>query len=62
MDVSNYDIVGHFLTTDQVQQIVDKTIAEGDKDGDDMLSYAEFCDVCAICYVDVPYMYIDITT
>ena len=35
-------MVGNNLTEDQLQQIVDKTILEGDEDKDGKISYAEF--------------------
>jgi len=38
-------MVGSNLRDDQLQQIVDKTIMEADKDGDGKLSYAEFLDM-----------------
>ena len=38
-------MVGSNLRDDQLQQIVDKTIMEADKDGDGKLSYDEFLDM-----------------
>lgn len=38
-------MVGNNLRDQQLQQIVDKTIMEGDKDGDGRLSFAEFSDM-----------------
>ncbi|ORX84402.1 EF-hand [Anaeromyces robustus] len=38
-------MVGNNLESKQLQQIVDKTIMEGDKDGDGKLSYEEFLDM-----------------
>jgi len=38
-------MVGSNLRDDQLQQIVDKTIMEADKDGDGKLSYNEFLDM-----------------
>ncbi|TIA89127.1 hypothetical protein E3P99_02206 [Wallemia hederae] len=38
-------MVGNNLRDQQLQQIVDKTIMEGDKDGDGRLSFAEFADM-----------------
>ncbi|KAJ9066029.1 Calcineurin subunit B [Entomophthora muscae] len=36
-------MVGNNLKEEQLQQIVDKTIMEADKDGDDRISFEEFC-------------------
>jgi serine/threonine-protein phosphatase 2B regulatory subunit len=38
-------MVGSNLKDAQLQQIVDKTIMEADKDGDGKLSFAEFTDL-----------------
>lgn len=38
-------MVGNNLRDQQLQQIVDKTIMEGDKDGDGRLSFEEFADM-----------------
>lgn len=38
-------MVGNNLRDQQLQQIVDKTIMEGDKDGDGRLSFDEFADM-----------------
>ena len=40
-------MVGTNLTETQLQQIVDKTIVQLDKDQDGMISYEEFCDIIA---------------
>jgi serine/threonine-protein phosphatase 2B regulatory subunit len=37
-------MVGNNLKDHQLQQIVDKTIMEADKDGDGRLSFEEFCE------------------
>ena len=39
-------MVGNNLKEVQLQQIVDKTILQFDKDGDGKISYTEFSDVC----------------
>jgi serine/threonine-protein phosphatase 2B regulatory subunit len=36
-------MVGNNLKDQQLQQIVDKTIMEADKDGDGHISFEEFC-------------------
>ncbi len=38
-------MVGNNLKDQQLQQIVDKTIMEADKDGDGKISFSEFCAV-----------------
>merc|ERR1711953_1065114 len=38
-------MVGSNLKEDQLQQIVDKTILQLDKDSDGMINYQEFCDI-----------------
>lgn len=38
-------MVGDNLKDDQLQQVVDKTIMYADKDGDDRISFEEFCAV-----------------
>ena len=38
-------MVGSNLTETQLQQIVDKTILQLDKDQDGMINYQEFCDI-----------------
>ena len=38
-------MVGTNLTETQLQQIVDKTIVQLDKDQDGMISYEEFCGI-----------------
>lgn len=38
-------MVGNNLKDIQLQQIVDKTIMEADKDGDGRVSFTEFCEV-----------------
>jgi len=38
-------MVGNNLKDTQLQQIVDKTIINADKDGDGKISYEEFCSV-----------------
>eukprot|EP00817_Percolomonadidae_sp_ATCC50343_P001279 CAMPEP_0117429888 /NCGR_PEP_ID=MMETSP0758-20121206/9432_1 /TAXON_ID=63605 /ORGANISM="Percolomonas cosmopolitus, Strain AE-1 (ATCC 50343)" /LENGTH=112 /DNA_ID=CAMNT_0005217367 /DNA_START=218 /DNA_END=556 /DNA_ORIENTATION=+ len=38
-------MVGSNLTDQQLQQVVDKTIFEADKDGDGKICFDEFCDV-----------------
>ena len=38
-------MVGNNLKEVQLQQIVDKTILQFDKDGDGKISFQEFCDV-----------------
>jgi len=40
-------MVGNNLKDQQLQQIVDKTIMEGDKDGDGKLNFQEFADMVA---------------
>ena len=40
-------MVGTNLTETQLQQIVDKTIVQLDKDQDGMISYEEFCGIIA---------------
>lgn len=45
-------MVGNNLKEVQLQQIVDKTILQFDKDGDGKISFQEFCDVCFICSYD----------
>ena len=37
-------MVGNNLLDDQLQQVVDKTIIYSDKDGDQRISFKEFCD------------------
>lgn len=37
-------MVGNNLLDDQLQQVVDKTILYSDKDGDQRISFKEFCD------------------
>ena len=37
-------MVGNNLSDDQLQQVVDKTIIYSDKDGDQRISFKEFCD------------------
>lgn len=39
-------MVGNNLKDTQLQQIVDKTIINADKDGDGRISFEEFCAVC----------------
>ena len=41
-------LVGSNLSTEQLEQIAEKTIEEGDKDGDGKLSFEEFKDVSSI--------------
>jgi Ca2+-binding EF-hand superfamily protein len=38
-------MVGSNLKDTQLQQIVDKTIVDFDKDQDGMINYQEFCDI-----------------
>lgn len=38
-------MVGSNLTETQLQQIVDKTVQQLDKDQDGMINYEEFCDI-----------------
>ena len=38
-------MVGSNLTENQLQEIVDKTILQLDKDQDGMINYQEFCDI-----------------
>ena len=38
-------MVGTNLTESQLQQIVDKTVLQLDKDQDGMINYEEFCDI-----------------
>ena len=38
-------MVGTNLTETQLQQIVDKTVQQLDKDQDGMINYEEFCDI-----------------
>lgn len=45
-------MVGNNLKEVQLQQIVDKTILQFDKDGDGKISFQEFCDVVAMMDVD----------
>lgn len=45
-------MVGNNLKEVQLQQIVDKTILQFDKDGDGKISFQEFCDVVASMDVD----------
>merc|ERR1712107_329459 len=40
-------MVGTNLTETQLQQIVDKTVVQLDKNQDEMISYEEFCDIIA---------------
>lgn len=40
-------MVGNNLTNEQLQQIVDKTIMEADKDGDGKISFDEFVQMLA---------------
>ena len=40
-------MVGTNLTETQLQQIVDKTVVQLDKDQDGMISYEEFCGIIA---------------
>ena len=40
-------MVGDNLTEIQLQQLVDRTILQGDKDKDGKLNYKEFLDVCS---------------
>ena len=40
-------MVGTNLTDTQLQQVVDKTIVQLDKNQDGMISYQEFCDIIA---------------
>ena len=42
-------MVGNNLKEVQLQQIVDKTILQFDKDGDGKISYEEFCSVSMPC-------------
>ena len=44
-------MVGSNLKDTELQQIVDKTIMAGDKDGDGKLSFQEFCAVCIHSYI-----------
>lgn len=44
-------MVGNNLKDTQLQQIVDKTIINADKDGDGRISFEEFCAVRQITYV-----------
>ena len=37
-------MVGNNLLDDQLQQVVDKTMIYSDKDGDQRISFKEFCD------------------
>ena len=37
-------MVGNNLADDQLQQVVDKTMIYSDKDGDQRISFKEFCD------------------
>lgn len=41
-------MVGNNLKDTQLQQIVDKTIINADKDGDGRISFEEFCAVSAV--------------
>eukprot|EP00794_Sanderia_malayensis_P020618 gene20618-22653_t len=45
-------MVGNNLKEVQLQQIVDKTILQFDKDGDGKISFPEFCDVVSAMDVD----------
>ena len=40
-------MVGNNLKETQLQQIVDKTVVQLDKNQDEMISYEEFCDIIA---------------
>ena len=40
-------MVGTNLTEVQLQQIVDKTVVQLDKNQDGLISYEEFCDIIA---------------
>lgn len=44
-------MVGNNLKDTQLQQIVDKTIINADKDGDGRISFEEFCAVSIRCQV-----------
>uniref|UniRef100_A0A673L5T6 Protein phosphatase 3, regulatory subunit B, alpha a n=1 Tax=Sinocyclocheilus rhinocerous TaxID=307959 RepID=A0A673L5T6_9TELE len=50
-------MVGNNLKDTQLQQIVDKTIVNADKDGDGRISFEEFCAVMELLQV---YLKIDI--
>uniref|UniRef100_A0AAR2KQT1 EF-hand domain-containing protein n=1 Tax=Pygocentrus nattereri TaxID=42514 RepID=A0AAR2KQT1_PYGNA len=43
-------MVGNNLKDTQLQQIVDKTIINADKDGDGRISFEEFCAVSVSCF------------
>ncbi|EZG78637.1 calcineurin B subunit [Gregarina niphandrodes] len=45
-------MVGNNLTDQQLQQLVDRTMLQADRDGDGLISFAEFQDVVA--HVDIP--------
>ena len=51
-------MVGTNLTEAQLQQIVDKTILQLDKDQDGMINYDEFCDIIVRSQTEVD----DVTT
>lgn len=47
-------MVGNNLKDTQLQQIVDKTIINADKDGDGRISFEEFCAVSILCRANSP--------
>ena len=51
-------MVGSNLTENQLQEIVDKTILQLDKDQDGMINYDEFCDIIVRSQTEVD----DVTT
>ena len=48
-------MVGTNLTEVQLQQIVDKTVVQLDKNQDGLISYEEFCDIIAKVDEDIYY-------
>ena len=46
-------MVGNNLKETQLQQIVDKTVINADKDGDGKISFSEFCAVSLINWLNI---------